>query len=403
MKKIYLQVLFLLVSGIAVSQTRIYSVIGSSTAAGTGASVADSCWVNRLTNYYQSVGATILPHNLAVPGRNCYQGMPTGYIPPPGRDFPQVTENITMALSFTPEVVIISYPTNNYNIYSISEIMNCLQTMKNMANAQGKICYITTSQPRQDGLFPDLAARTILKVIRDSIMNRFTNYAIDFFTAVTDPALYTILPQYSFGDGIHLNDRGHRVLFELVKAKNIFNLVVPVKLSDFSAEPLTKKVYTSWKVMDETPGVEYSLQRSKDGMQFENVFAVRSSTSKRMNHYQFIDQPGNAGVYFYRLMIDDNGSRISSGTKKVIINDVLSMKIIMTTRSKLRMTLGSDERQNVDVRVVNSVGATIRQSRKTLNAGFTDIEIPTNSLPVGLYWVEVRGSTSHIVHEFLKK
>ncbi len=402
MKKIYLQLLWLLISGVAVSQTRVYSVIGSSTAAGEHASVPDSAWVNRLTHYYQSLGLTIVPHNLAVGGRNCYHGMPSGYIPPPGRDFPQAGDNITMALSFSPDVVIVSYPTNNYHIYSISEIMNCLQAMKDAANAQGKTCYITTSQPRQDGAFPDLATRTLLKVIRDSIMNRFTNYAIDFFTGIANPD-YTINTDYAYGDGIHLNDLGHRVLFERVKAKNIFNLLVPIRLSDFSVEALTKSVYTSWKVMDETPGVQYFLQRSKDGIQFENVFSASSHDSKWSNTYKYIDQPGNNGVYFYRVLIDEHGSKISSATKKVIVNDQLSIKNVVVTSLKLRMTLGSDERQPIDIRMMNSLGATVQQSKKTLNAGFTDIELSIQTLPPGVYWFEVKGNTIRHIHEFLKK
>ena len=70
--------------------------------------------------------------------------------------------------------------------------MQCLQTIKDSANILGKACYITTSQPRQDGLFPDMAARTKLKVIADSIMNRFGDYAIDFFTPIADPVTYMI-------------------------------------------------------------------------------------------------------------------------------------------------------------------------------------------------------------------
>src|SRR5256885_13735345 len=127
MKKSKVQLVLLFLSVVCHGQTKFHSVIGSSTAAGMGASVTDSCWVNRLTHYYQQQGLTIIPHNLAVPGRNCYHGMPSSYMPPPSRDFPQPGENVTMAMTFNPDVVIVSYPTNNYNFYSTAEIMTCLQ------------------------------------------------------------------------------------------------------------------------------------------------------------------------------------------------------------------------------------------------------------------------------------
>ena len=402
MKKIYLQLLWLFLSGAAVSQTKIYSVTGSSTAAGIGASVLDSSWVKRLTRYYQSAGLNVIANNLAVLGRNCYQGMPNGYIPPPNRDFPQVNDNITMALTFSPEVVIVSYPSNNYNAYSISEIMDCLQTMKNTVNAQGKVCYVTTSQPRQDASFPDLTARTRLKVISDSIMNRFGNFAIDFFNGIAN-ADYTINTMYSYGDGVHLNDAGHRVLFERVRAKNIFNIFLPVKLSNFSADPLSKNVFISWKVIDESPGIEYSIQRSKDGVQFENVFVEKSVSTKVYNSYNFIDKPGVAGVYFYRLMIDENGRKLSSATKKVIINEDLSIRKFISSSSKLRFTIASDERHSIDIRLLNTAGAAVFKLSQTLNVGLTDIDFSTHSLPAGLYVLEIISNSRRLVHDFVKK
>jgi len=243
-----LQLLMLCVSTIVFSQTRIYSVVGSSTAAGMGTSTPDSSWVNRVTKFYQQQGLVTEPHNLAVSGRNCYNGMPSSYVPPAGRDYPVAGENITAALNFSPEVIIINYPSNNFNLYSIAEIMYCLQTMKDSVNARGKTCYVTTSQPRQDGNFPDLSSRMKLKAIRDSIMNRFGNYAIDFYTDVTDAATYQILPIYSYGDGIHLNDRGHAVLFEKVKAKNIFGSAPPPPPSgcnNIIASPITAGITVS--------------------------------------------------------------------------------------------------------------------------------------------------------------
>jgi hypothetical protein len=121
-------------------------------------------------------------------------------------------------------VVIVSYPTNGYDTYTIPEIMQCLQTMKDSANILGKTCYITTSQPRQDGPFADMAIRTKLKIIADSIMNRFGNYAIDFFTPIADPVSYMINPDYSYGDGTHVNDAGHKLLFKQVRNKDIFGI-----------------------------------------------------------------------------------------------------------------------------------------------------------------------------------
>ena len=108
MRKLYSQLLLLFLSAVCVAQVRKLSVIGSSTAAGTGTTVSDSSWVNRTTYYYNSIGFTTITTNLAIPGKNCYQGMPSTYVPPPSRDYPDPSSDITLALTFNPEVVIVN-------------------------------------------------------------------------------------------------------------------------------------------------------------------------------------------------------------------------------------------------------------------------------------------------------
>jgi lysophospholipase L1-like esterase len=51
--------------------------------------------------------------------------------------------------------------------------------------------------------------------MRDSTLARFGQAAIDFWTGLAD-AEGRILPVFDCGDGIHLNDAGHRLLAERV-------------------------------------------------------------------------------------------------------------------------------------------------------------------------------------------
>jgi hypothetical protein len=358
--------------------------------------------VNRLTRYYQQQGLTIIPHNLAVPGRNCYHGMPSSYVPPPLRDYPQPGENVTMAMTFNPDVVIVSYPTNNYNSYSTAEIMTCLQTIKDSVNAMGKTCFVTSTQPRQDGSFPDLATRTRLKVLRDSIMNRFANYAIDFFTDVAVPDQYTIRPEYAFGDGIHLNDAGHRVLFQKVVAMNIFQLALPVKLLDFSIRQLPSSLQINWNVSDEVEGVGYTLQRSTNAIQFENIFDTWCTTAKNED-YQFVDAPTSEGDYYYRLLISENGRKTYSVTKKVSINSQLVLEKTVLNSSQLKIYIRSNASQQLRLQLVSPSGATIYRLEKGVKEGPVLLDIPVEKLPVGIYVIRLSSNSSQLVREIFKK
>src|SRR6476469_6554639 len=84
-------------------QTRLV-VLGSSTAAGTGASVPDSAWVNRLQAEYaknrnDNQDTTII--NLAVGGYVTYKVMPNDYVTPAGKPAADTARNVTKALSYS--------------------------------------------------------------------------------------------------------------------------------------------------------------------------------------------------------------------------------------------------------------------------------------------------------------
>src|SRR5688572_5827094 len=125
----------------AVSQQKVVAVIGSSTAAGTGASIPDSSWVRRLSNHYKTLGVLDTIYNRAKGGLNSYHGMPTSYTPPAGRPYPMPDSNITRAISFNPDVILITYVSNNFDTYSIEEIKATLFTMFDSATAAGKVAF----------------------------------------------------------------------------------------------------------------------------------------------------------------------------------------------------------------------------------------------------------------------
>ena len=216
------------------AQTTRLAVVGSSTAAGTGATVPDSGWVGLLSQYYKCrLGTIDSLANLGVAGSNFYNAMPSSYVPPPSRPTPDNIHNVTKALTFLngaanadEGVVIVNFPTNNYNSYSIAEIMNGLQIIYDSVTAANRRCYITTTQPRCDASFNNSEIKKKLADIKDSILIRFGNNVINFWDGLYNIADTCTLPQYASGDLIHFNNQGHRVLFERVLAKNIFNLPV---------------------------------------------------------------------------------------------------------------------------------------------------------------------------------
>jgi len=281
----------------AFPQAKELAVIGSSTSAGLAASPIDSSWVNRFNHYYKyQVGMLDSTFNLAVSSTSCYQGMPSSYISPGGRPAPDPAHNVTMAetllkhLSIPSDgVVIVNYPTNGYDGYSIPEIMGSLQTIYDSAVNTGNKCFITTTQPRSDAFFSSSFTKKKLADIKDSIVNRFgTAHTLNFWDGMFNPADSTILSAYSAGDNVHFNNAGHRELFNRVVNKNIFNLSFAPSVDDYRSNVVTGlwNNASTWQMYDGTSWIAaVSPPTSSNG-----VITITTGDSIRMNAATTVDQ-----------------------------------------------------------------------------------------------------------------
>jgi lysophospholipase L1-like esterase len=194
-------------------------VLGSSTAAGSGPTNSANAWVNQYRQYIQSINASSEVINLAVGGYSTYQVMPSDYTAPSDRPSPNTEHNITKALSYNPDVIIVNLPTNDAaSSYTTAEQITNYLAIKAKADAMNIPMYVATTQPRN--LTSD--QRTNLIIVRDYINTAFGTKAIDFWTTLAN-ADGTINSTYDSGDGVHLNDAAHTILKDRVVATDILN------------------------------------------------------------------------------------------------------------------------------------------------------------------------------------
>ena len=88
--------------------------------------------------------------------------------------------------------------------------------MLERAEAQGVPVWIATTQPRN----LDEAGRATQVAMRDSTHARFSGRALDFWTGLAE-ADATVKPVYDSGDGIHLGDAAHALLFRRVAEADV--------------------------------------------------------------------------------------------------------------------------------------------------------------------------------------
>ncbi|MDG1333715.1 MAG: GDSL-type esterase/lipase family protein [Crocinitomicaceae bacterium] len=188
-------------------------VLGSSTAAGAGTWPIDNAWVNRYRCYVQAFNPENQVINLAKGGYNSYHLLPSGTKPPRGRKFPDTLRNISKAMEYNADGIIINLPSNDVSGgFSVKEQLDNFRMYSKVCDSNDVELWVTTTQPRN---FPRTRDRMLQTIVRDSLFELYPNNCIDFWTDFADEK-HNVVKSYDSGDGCHLNNEGHRILTDRV-------------------------------------------------------------------------------------------------------------------------------------------------------------------------------------------
>lgn len=188
-------------------------IMGSSTAAGKGAAPIDSCWVNLLKLATINNKKKLSWYNLAMGGYTTYQALPAG----------DSMRNITRALRLKPSLFLLSYPTNDVaNNYTDATIMGNFKELVRIIDS-AKVPYILLgTQPRN---FKDMGQRMRLKTLNEEMKTVYGERFDNVYDTLAAGDL-TIRSVLSFGDGVHVNNAGHRIIMQTVLQHAVFKNVI---------------------------------------------------------------------------------------------------------------------------------------------------------------------------------
>jgi lysophospholipase L1-like esterase len=183
--------------------------IGSSTFAGTGASIPANNAVSKIVAGLQAIFKTVTYTNLGTGGYTSYHLLPTGSSNG-SRPAVDPAKNITAALATSPDIILVHLPGNDASFgYSSAEYIANLTTICNTGLAAGVKMFMLSTSPKSQSYGQQVKDQFPM------VMNAFGQYAIDVYTALNGTG-YNINPIYDAGDGVHLNDAGHQLFADLV-------------------------------------------------------------------------------------------------------------------------------------------------------------------------------------------
>lgn len=292
-------------------------VLGSSTAAGGGATPRDSGWVFKYTDSMKRINAAYQVFNLAGSGYTTYAMQPGNFVPPPGRPLPLPRNNIDTALTLRPDALIINFPSNDaaYN-YSLQEQMDNFIRVTDTAAAHHIPVWVTTTQPR-DGF---TASQVALQLeMKSWIETYYGDRSIDFWTGIAT-AKDSISSQFHV-DGIHVNNAGHEIFYERVLAKDIpdtlcaiyFPPPVPDSLNFFKGNYKQGMVSLLWQTAPRYPADTFLVEKSQDQKNWILIGTLLDTGNSYTSDYQFSDQNPADGFTYYRLVILSSSRGMVSG------------------------------------------------------------------------------------------
>jgi lysophospholipase L1-like esterase len=188
----------------------VIAVLGSSTAEGEGASSMANSWVGLLESSLSST-ANVSITNLAVGGYTTLELMSGS----------GASGSIDAALQEHPDLVVVALAGSNDQSMGTSgaSYLSRLGQLRDKARAAGVPTFFVGTAPKDlsDGERFELAdwnqqMRTSFSSCWVPASASYSPCFIDIFSQLADSDLQ-IRAQYEGGDGIHLNDAGHRVIF----------------------------------------------------------------------------------------------------------------------------------------------------------------------------------------------
>ncbi|MFM7216742.1 MAG: T9SS type A sorting domain-containing protein [Bacteroidota bacterium] len=176
----------------------------------------------------------------------------------------------------------------------------------------------------------------------------------------------------------------------------LYNVPLPVELLRFSAKPYGDDVLVDWVTATETNNDHFDIERSDDGIHFNDIGTVAGAGTSSMEHrYEWIDQQPLTGISYYRLRQTDYDGKFSHSEIVAVDRTRTKGKSLLVApnpaRSETTVFIDADIPGTLTLRVTDSRGALVYQST-VLPASQNRIPIDLSGLSNGIYTVSIDGN-----------
>lgn len=179
-------------------------------------------------------------------------------------------------------------------------------------------------------------------------------------------------------------------------------VTVPVSLISSFINANCDDVNLVWNVGVEAGIISYSVQRSTDGITFENVATIASVGSISSHSYTYVDHYRVFGNVYYRIVANDINTT-ASVLKVMNVESNCENNVDFTNvypnpvLDVLHYSITAYTNQNLVVEIIDVTGKIHTSEALTLQVGVNDFSTNVHDLAQGIYFIGIRNNAGEMI------
>ncbi|MFT3912363.1 MAG: T9SS type A sorting domain-containing protein [Ferruginibacter sp.] len=161
----------------------------------------------------------------------------------------------------------------------------------------------------------------------------------------------------------------------------------PVKLEYFSLTTKNETNLLTWKAPSTSGTTNFGIERSNDGIHFNNFGNITASVDRCQLPFNFTDEKPFDGKTYYRLNIKD-ADGISFYSKVLVAGKTksgLSINAVVSNSNNTTIYLDALKAQNVQIKIIAADGRLMYNQSKAIEAGSSQVNLPLKNIATGIY------------------
>jgi len=189
----------------------------------------------------------------------------------------------------------------------------------------------------------------------------------------------------------------------------ITSVIIPVTIEYFKGVIQAGKHLLSWKANCTSIEARFSIERSTDGRNYNNLESITASNTRCLQPFDFIDNNPAAGINYYRIKMTDVDGKTSYSPIIALLNKKTGFEIVNlvpnpVTSGSAVLNITSAEKQTINIKITDASGKIVQSTDQPVISGFTQLNMNLTRLAAGVYTIIIHTNNGERkTRQFIKK